>query len=255
MEAAGQPTAKSNAAPVTDAPAAETAPGDTSLFGNDGLVSKHTAWGSSWATRDEFKAAYFAKNHPRHEEAVQEMLRVHKAQQMKTDEVELEAIGGKDSIPEGEQMTMVDLPPARAGQEWDKVAASQAIAIAEQAGIPTSLVQEAVNVIAKTGAPPMSYEEGEKRLRVIFGADFDSKLAAANRVLAEFPLMRDFIIDSGYGNDPGLIHWLAQQGQSRQTVQQQIDELSVSDAYLKGGHPKHDETVERVRLLYKKLYA
>lgn len=207
----------------------------------------------AWMDKEQ-RASYFNRDAPDHPAMVQAQQNRLSAEQKKADAAELDAMGGTDAVPLDEQTPQVELPELSEGRSWDEGAAATAIAVAEQAGVPTELVQEAFNAIAKTGAPPCSAEEGEKRLRVIFGDNYDAKVEAANAVLDDFPALKEWIIGSPWANDPGLIVFLASKAGQRGDVQQEIKTLSTSEAYLKGSHPDHEKTIAKVQKLYQKLY-
>src|SRR3990172_13113234 len=119
-------------APVTDTPATEApTPEPVDPFG---WMDKHQ------------RAAYFNKsvNPDLHDQMVREQFKRTSLATKQAAEAELEAMGGRDAIPPEEQgAPPVELPELAAGREWDEGAAAQAFAVAEQAGGPTALLQEA----------------------------------------------------------------------------------------------------------------
>ncbi len=191
------------------------------------------------------RAAFYDASDPKHDEAV---ALVEKA----TQELELNA---------GEQELLKSLPPLRAsGAEWDTGVVVELQQIAESSGIPAETMSAALATFAKNASPKdmiETAEEAEAVCRAKWGDQgYEEKVSAAKEMVAKFGLA-DFMDRSRLGNNPVVIEILAQIGGQRQAIQTEIDAV-VSDPkspYRNASDPRHDAEIERVRLLFKKLYA
>ncbi len=184
------------------------------------------------------RAAYYDPNDPNHDEAVA-------LAEKATQDFELK---------EGEKALLESLPPLPAGKSWDTGMAAEVIAIAEESGVPEVDLNAALEAYAKHGSPTiLSYEQAEAMMRQKWGADYETKLSAAKDALRDFPVLLDFLDRTRLGNDPAILMHLAEKGVSRQAIQAEIDRVTYDpkSAYRAG----NEAEVERVRLLFKRLYA
>lgn len=203
-----------------------------------------------------WREAYFSKDHPQHEEAINLVRQKMLLQTKQDDDAELDAMGGKDAIPPDEQRPSVELPALSAGKEWDDGLTTELIAVAASAGIPAADLTEGLNYFAAHGSGEIpTAEAAEQTLRGIWKGDYENKIAAAKEAVRPFPGLIEYLDRTGLGNSPAILQWLAARGASRAGIQKEIDELSATPEYRDGSHVRHADVVEQVRLKYRALYA
>jgi len=111
-----------------------------------------------------------------------------------------------------------------------------------------------------------------EELKNEWGGAFEKKLALAQRTIRTLggEELMDEIVQSGMGNSQRLLRFLERvsknlasegiidnqfEGQmTKEAATSKINELTISEAYLKGSHPNHQEVVAEVQKLFQLVY-